>query len=1226
MNELTIKGAGGGGKGGGSSSHTPQETANSLRSQEFASVLDAVCEGEIGGLANGLQSVYLDGVALQNADGTYNFTNVTVASTTGTQTQAYLPGFSDVENPNQVGVEVKQSASITRTITNANVNAVRVTIQIPALTYQDPNSGDISGTSVQIAIDVQTNGGGYVQMIADTVNGKTNSVYQRSYRIQLSGTGPWDIRVRRITADSTQSNLQNKTFFSSYTEIIDAKLAYPNTALVGIKIDASQFSQIPVRSYDLQLLKIKVPSNYDPVARTYSGIWDGTFKIAWSNNPAWCFYDLLTNTRYGLGNYINATQVDKWALYTAGQYCDQTVPDGFGGTEPRFTCNMYIQTRAEAYKVMQDMASVFRAMTYWQTGSLTVSQDAPADPVYLYTPSNVIDGLFTYIGSSAKSRHTVALVTWNDPADSYKQKIEYVEDTAGIARYGVIDTQVVAVGCTSRGQANRVGRWLLYTEQYQSEAVAFKTGIEGAVARPGQVIAVADPARAGTRYGGRIVSATTTQVTLDAAPTGDMTGATLSVIQPSGSVEKQTVSLVSGSVVTVTAAFSSAPVAGSIWVLQTAAVGQQLFRIISAKENDDGTIDINALAHNPNKYAYVENGLVLQPRSISVLSVTPSPPTSVSLSESLYKYQAEVRSKVNVTWPAVSNATSYQIVWTKDNGNANTDVTSSNDYDILNTTPGVYSVKVYSTGASGNTSTTYTTGSITALGKTAPPDDVTGLTSTVDSNIGITLTWNRVADLDVDSYEVRNGSSWATATVVGQVKGTSIKIGVIPPSTQTYLVKALDTTGHYSNNAASTTVGLAAAGAPTLATAFVGPNLVLTWAAVAGSLAVDHYEIRYGSSWASGTLVGSVSATTFSLKAAWSGARTFWIAAVDIAGNYGAAGSATATVNAPGSVSITQQVIDNNVLLQWGDATQTLPIDYYELRKGSTWAGATVIGRINGRFTTIFETSNGTYTYWIQGVDVAGNAGAQSNIAALVSAPPDYQLQYNKNSTFNGTLSNIVSDGNGNYYGPIDPTETWQSHFTSRGWTSPQDQVNAGYSIYAMPATASGYYEETIDYGAVLAATKITASLSSTAVAGSVTLTPTISVKLNSTDAWTDYVSVNPVYVTNFRYAKIRYALSQTGGTNLVDITGLNIRFDVKLKNDAGSINAVSTDVSGTVVTFNVPFVSVTSITLTPSGSTPAIAVYSLAPGANPTTFNVYLYNTSGTRISGTVAWSAKGY
>jgi len=619
-----IIGAGGGGKGGGASARVAQEAPDSLRSKAYARVVDLVCEGEIEGLAAGLQSVYLDDTPIQNPDGSYNFTGVTLETRPGTQQQSYIPGFSSVENEVAVGVECKANQPVVRTINDPDVDAVRIKVSIPTLTLQDTTNGDLNGTSVSYAIDLQARGAGYVQILADTVSGKTTSRYQRSYYIPLTGTGPWDVRLRRITADSTQTSLQNKTFLESYTEVIESKLRYPNSALMALRVDASQFTSIPRRSYDLKLLRARIPSNYFPETRSYAGVWDGTFKVAWTDNPAWCFYDLVTSTRYGLGSFIPESQVDKWALYRVARYCDELVPNGLGGYEPRFTCNLYLQSREQAYKVVQDMASIFRGMAYWSGGAITVTQDAPQDPVYQFTAANVIDGEFAYQGSSAKARHTVALVSWTDPDDFYRQKVEYVEDMAGIARYGVVQADVVAMGCTSRGQANRVGKWLLYSEQSESEIITFRTGLEGAVVRPGDVIKVADSSRGGLRLGGRIAAATTVSVTLDQdLPAGSWR---ISVLLPTGAVEERQVGSLSGRTVGVTSAFSTAPQVGAIWVLASTQVEIQLFRVVQVAESEPGIHEVTALAHNPSKYDAIERGLALQPRDITFSRARLPPP------------------------------------------------------------------------------------------------------------------------------------------------------------------------------------------------------------------------------------------------------------------------------------------------------------------------------------------------------------------------------------------------------------------------------------------------------------------------------------------------------------------------------------------------------------------------------------------------------------------------
>jgi len=449
-----------------------------LRSKAFARILDLICEGEIEGLVDGKKSIYLDGTPVQSADGTTNFQDVEYVTRNGTNAQTYIPGIPAAENEVTVSAEVTNALSLVRTITNSEVNAFRIRVATPAL-FRQKDDGSLADEQIDFRVEVQPSGGSYSTVKNFTFNGKTTQEYERSYELQLTGDAPWNIRLTRLTSDNTDNpRIQNRSYWQSYTEIINQKLRYPNSALASLKFNSEYFDSIPSRAYDVKLLKVKVPSNYNPVTRAYTGIWDGTFKTekAWTDNPAWCFYDLLTNTRYGLGNYLSEAQVDKWGLYSIARYCDELVGNGEGGTEPRFTCNIYIQSRKEAFNVIQDFASIFRGMVYWSAGQLTATQDSPADPVALFTPANIEDGSFNYSGSAAKARHTVALVTWNDPEDQYKQKVEYVEDAVGIARYGVSETEITAIGCTSRGQANRVGRWLLFSEQYETETVSFTTG------------------------------------------------------------------------------------------------------------------------------------------------------------------------------------------------------------------------------------------------------------------------------------------------------------------------------------------------------------------------------------------------------------------------------------------------------------------------------------------------------------------------------------------------------------------------------------------------------------------------------------------------------------------------------------------------------------------------------------------------------------------------------
>jgi predicted phage tail protein len=430
---VPIAGAGGGGgKGGGGGSRSPVEAPDSLRSTQYARVINLICEGEVEGIVGDAAGIYVDDTPLANPDGSWNFIGAGIEWRYGTATQAPINGFSATESESSVGVTVTVDAPVIRSVSNPNLNAVRVTLGFPALSNTDTTTGDVTGVSVQLALDVQKNGGGFQQVYVDTVTGKTSSRYQRSYRISLARFGAvggtYDIRVRRLTPDSTTQYLANAFQWETMTEIVDSNLMYPYSAIVGVQVDASTFRQIPKLSFDIKMRRVQVPSNYDPVARNYSGTWDGTFRIAWSDNPAWILYDLATTERFGLGGYITPAMIDKWTLYAIAQYCDGQVSDGMGGYEPRYTCSIYLQTREDAITLLQQIAAIFNGMIFWSGGMLTVSADMPADPVMEYTAANVIDGIFVYQGTPLNQRHTVALVTWNNRANRCQQEIEYVED------------------------------------------------------------------------------------------------------------------------------------------------------------------------------------------------------------------------------------------------------------------------------------------------------------------------------------------------------------------------------------------------------------------------------------------------------------------------------------------------------------------------------------------------------------------------------------------------------------------------------------------------------------------------------------------------------------------------------------------------------------------------------------------------------------------------------
>jgi hypothetical protein len=834
MDRIVGAGGGGGGKGGGGGSQqtarTPVIANDSLDSKQYATVLDLVSEGEIQGLKDGFKSIFLNNTPLQNPDGSYNFQNVTVQTRTGTQAQSYIPIAADVEDEKPVNVEVQYLTPVTRQIADANVNAVRVTITVPQLQTSISN-GDVEGQSVSLSIQVQYDGGGFTTVITDTISGRTTDPYQRDYLINLSvGFTTADIRVNRLSATDADRVAGSGGYlldsisrfnWTSYTEIIYAKLRYPNSALVALRVDAEQFSAIPSRSYLIRGIKVKIPSNATVDSATgrliYSGIWNGTFGAAqWCSDPAWILWDLLISTRYGFGDHIQEAQLDKFAFYSASQYCSELVPDGFGGTEPRFSCNVNIQAAEDAYKLINDMCSVMRVMPYWSTGALTISQDKPADTAYLFTLANVTEEGFSYQGASRKTRPTVCVVSYLD-LDTRDIAYEVVEDAESIQKYGVVKTEISAFACTSRGQAYRIGEWLIYSERYESEIISFTASIDaGVVVRPGQIIEVADPVRAGARRGGRITSATSTAITVDDATGLTAAGADLSVIMPDGTVETQAIADITGNVITVSTAFSVAPNANSVWIYQTSNIQTSTWRVLTVTEQDGSQYSISAIAYNASKYDYIERGTALEQRDITDLTIIPDAPVNLVGEEVLYDAGGIAKAKLLVSWQPVLGVSSYRVEWRKDSGNWNIQTVSRPDYEIIDTTEGQYEIKAYSVG--GNLRSSAQPAQLTkqAFGKTAPPATPAGISIIPNSETTAILSWDRSTELDVllgGKVIIRHstlltGAVWQDSQDIVSAAAGSQTQKQVPLLEGTYLIKFEDDGGRRSVTAATAAVDL----------------------------------------------------------------------------------------------------------------------------------------------------------------------------------------------------------------------------------------------------------------------------------------------------------------------------------------------------------------------------------------------------------------------------------
>ncbi|HBO1995521.1 TPA: phage tail protein [Pseudomonas aeruginosa] len=656
-------------KGGSSKPKQPSIARDSLQSVATAKLLLAVGEGEFAEGPSD-QDIYLDNTPLMDASGNVNFPNVKWEWRSGSVDQDYIPGIPSVENETTVNVELRSDTPWVRSVTNTQLSAVRLRFAWPALQKQE-SSGDVNGYRIEYAVDVSTDGGAYQQVLLDAVDGKTTSRYERSQRIDLpAATTGWQVRVRRLTPNQNSSLIADTMLIAGLTEVIDAKLRYPNTALLYIEFSAEQFSNIPAVTVECKARKVQVPTTYDPELRTYTGVWDGSFKSAWTNNPAWITYDISTNARFGLGKRIKPWMVDKWELYKIAQYCDQLVPDGKGGQEPRFLCDLNLQSRSQAWTLLRDIAAIYRGMSYWAQGQLVSQADMPrtADFDYVFTRANVIDGKMTYGAASARTRYSRALVSYDNPANNYDTDVTGYSDAPLLRRYGDNPVELSAIGCTRESEAQRRGKWAVLTS-VQDRTITFATGMEGRIPLPGYIIPVADSLLAGREIGGRISAVVGRVVTLDRV-TQAKAGDRLIINLPSGRAEGRTVQSVNGKAVTVTAAYSEAPEPELCWALDADDLAVQLYRVMSTKRDDNGQWTINGLQYEPSKFDHIDTGARLEERPISIIPVTTvQPPASVTLSSRWTIDQGLAVSTMTITWPAVEGAVAYDVEWKKDSGN-----------------------------------------------------------------------------------------------------------------------------------------------------------------------------------------------------------------------------------------------------------------------------------------------------------------------------------------------------------------------------------------------------------------------------------------------------------------------------------------------------------------------------------------------------------------------------
>lgn len=736
--KLDIHGA----KGGESKPKAPVEAPDSLRSTNVAKILIAVGEGEFDGTPTA-RDIFLDNTPIQDAGGNFNFTNVKWEWRPGSVEQTYIPGIPSVDNETSLNIELRSGAPWVQSLTNLQLSAARIRLATPRLASQDAE-GNINGYRIEYAVDVATDGGAYQQVLLGAVDGKTTTRYERSLRIDLPpATSGWLIRVRRLTPNSQNTDkVADTLFIAGYTQVIDAKLRYPNTVLLFVEFDAEQFTNIPAVTVKCKARRWQVPSNYDPVARTYTGAWDGTMKEAWTNNPAWITYGICTQDRFGLGRRIKPWMVDKWELYRIAQYCDQLVPDGADNVEPRFLCDMNLQGKADAWSLLRDIAGIYRGMTYWAQGQLVMQADMPRaqDIDYVFTRSNVIDGKISYGSASAKTRFTRCLVSYDNPLNNYDTDVTVYSDLPLQRRLGDKPTEISAIGCTRASEAQRRAKWLVLSNN-QDRTISFRTGMEGRIPLPGFIIPVADSLLAGREIGGRIAAAAGKVIKLD-RDTMAKAGDRLVVNLPGGRAEGRTVESVSGRNVTVTIAYSEAPAAQLQWAIDADDLAIPLYRVMRTARTPEGDYDISALQYEPGKFASIDTGARLEERPISVIPITVvPPPASVTLTSSYAVDQGIAISTMNISWPAVAGAVAYDVEWRKDSGNwIKVQRTGSTSVDVTGIYSGAYLARVRSVSAF-EISSIWKSSNLTNLeGKTGLPPAVSFLTTT-SLIYGIGIQW-----------------------------------------------------------------------------------------------------------------------------------------------------------------------------------------------------------------------------------------------------------------------------------------------------------------------------------------------------------------------------------------------------------------------------------------------------------------------------------------------------
>lgn len=1400
---LFLRGSGG---GGGSSNSTPVRTDDNLLSTDYMESVLALSEGPIRGLvADSLTNVFIGETPLQNLNGELNFKDFGVEAYLGTSDSPPIKYLLGGETSTiSVGVQLAQNAPVTRqtpSTARGAINVLEFRIRFSQLYVQ--NDKGVYNNTARFRISYKPSQSStwidYNGLSTITVLGKTSAGYTKDYSIAVPylANDDYDVRVTKFNSDSSTTDFCVMIWESlQMTRIGDR--SYPNVALLHLSGKATaQFSSVPDFSSVIDGLVIDVPTNYNADAHTYdlSSPWNGTMKKSWTNNPVWVLYALINNPRWGLRKYYPHVTTDRYSFYDAALWCDEMVPNGLGGVQPRYTYNDVIQEQRNGLDLLQYVAGSFNAIIFDDmNGTVHLRVDKWMTPTILFNPESVGAAGFSYSYSDITTRCNDITVSFINPQLDWTEDRRRVFDQSQIDKYGRIPLDFVAVGCTDIREAQRRAQYQLLTATTEVCTITFDTNRLGMLVEPFSTVWIADPNN-GWSSGGRVKSFDwTTGMVYLRDPVYVTTLTTLpmklqgfEVVYSLGITPTNIGECYSFHIVSYDFPAGNIPLFPEYPVFTIEEAGflglAKPFRVVSVSEMDSSPdhYQISALEVNRNKYSDADN-MVSSP-TVTYSYRPPGKPLGPLgvIVESGTKHLARsadgtLISRIYVAWERPNRAfvDHYEVSWALTNSDSWSLLTTTMDDIYLAPVQDNVAYDIYITGVSptGERSVPFLIHNYTVIGKTEPPANAewANPASTLE-DFGIRLNWKSSTELDFSEFELRmGGTNWETATLVARLKSTSFFTKANSSGNLTYRLKAIDTSGIYSTADASIVVVIPAPSTASVTAVISGQDMVMAWKAVAGAFAISYYEIRMGDTYAASVLLEQTKTIGYTQHIDFGGQRVFWVSAVDVAGNKGTPTSVQLNILVPNPVVITSQVIDNNVLLNWTDSTRSLPIVSYDIRKGTSWENSTVIGdNGNGRFAVFFEQAAGVFTYWIRALDTAGNVSETRSIAVTVNQPPDYILRLDYNADFEGIKWDFVTQGdmlgwyskgatltsNGHLitltatstdpqlrrnisdfilYGceyqkvviglrriagsgwdgvlfyttmwhgesagfahtipdpllalgemreivfdmgnqsvgapdwkasqitalrfdfgttaadifeidyirlvpqntqniamenkelyPIIKDETWQQFFQRNAWDNPQDSVTAGKDSYWSGNWASGEYEEIINYGAVLAATSVTATLSTQQVAGATVVTPSIGYKKNWADAWTMVAGVSSVVATDFQFVRVLYSFSTSALNCLLKLSALNVKISSKAKNDSGNAVSIATDVGGTLVNFNTNFVDINALTVTPKGTTPIIAIYDFVDVPYPTSFKVLLFNTSGSRVTAEFSWTAKG-